>query len=127
VEGEEQIFSSNISQPDGPHLEQKFAEFFPPTRKIHKEYLNTVSYRPVAKRRLCKQRQFLGNGSENTFPLIGSRFLITQQLKNMFSMWSLPRCYKQGTKLLKIVSCARKVVKRVPELVAVAREQPVKT
>jgi hypothetical protein len=35
-----------------------------------------VAYRPVAKRVLFKQRPFLGNGSVNTFPLLGSRFLI---------------------------------------------------
>jgi hypothetical protein len=27
-----------------------------------------VAYRPVAMRRLCKQRPILGNGSVNTFP-----------------------------------------------------------
>jgi hypothetical protein len=35
-----------------------------------------VVYRPIAKQRLCKQRQFLGNVSVNTFTLLGSRFLI---------------------------------------------------
>jgi hypothetical protein len=39
-----------------------------------------VAYRPVAKRWLCKHLPFLGNGSVNTFPLLGSRFLIIQQL-----------------------------------------------
>jgi hypothetical protein len=43
---------------------------------------------------------FLGNGSANTFPLLGSRFLIIQQLdaiiEELFSMWSVPRYDKQG-------------------------------
>jgi hypothetical protein len=42
--------------------------------------VDIVAYKPVAKRRLCKQRPFLGNGSVNTFLLLGSRFLIMQQL-----------------------------------------------
>jgi hypothetical protein len=39
-----------------------------------------VAYRPVTKKLLCKQWPFLGNGSENTFLLLGSKFLIMQQL-----------------------------------------------
>jgi hypothetical protein len=42
------------------------------------EYI--VAYRPTAKGWLCKQSPFLGNGSVNTFPLLGSRLLIMQQL-----------------------------------------------
>jgi hypothetical protein len=42
--------------------------------------LNNAAYRPVAKRWLCKQRPFLGNGSVNRFPLLGSTFFIIQQL-----------------------------------------------
>jgi hypothetical protein len=41
---------------------------------LHNIIYNNVAYRPVAKRRLCKQRQFLGNGSVNTFPLLGIDF-----------------------------------------------------
>jgi hypothetical protein len=41
----------------------------------HKEY-NIVAYRPVTKRWVCTKRPFLGNGSINTFPLLGSGFLI---------------------------------------------------
>jgi hypothetical protein len=41
---------------------------------------HTVAYRPTSKQRLRKQRPFLGNGSVNTFPLLGSRFLTMQQL-----------------------------------------------
>jgi hypothetical protein len=37
-----------------------------------------VTYKPVAKQILCKQRTFLSNGSVNTFPLLGNRFLIIQ-------------------------------------------------
>jgi hypothetical protein len=40
----------------------------------------SVAHRSVATERHCKQRSFLGNGSVNTFPLLGSRFLIMQQL-----------------------------------------------
>jgi hypothetical protein len=39
-----------------------------------------VTYRPIVKRWHCKQRQFLSNGSVNTFQLLSSRFLIMQQL-----------------------------------------------
>jgi hypothetical protein len=42
--------------------------------------LNIVAYRTVAKRRLCKQRPFQGNGSVKKFPLLGSTFLIVQHL-----------------------------------------------
>jgi hypothetical protein len=47
---------------------------------------------------------FLNNSLVNTFPLLGSTLLIMQQLdynsgRTVFSMWSVPRCYKQGTKL----------------------------
>jgi hypothetical protein len=63
----------------------------------------SVAYRPVAKRRLCKQRPLFGNGSVNTFPLLGSGFLILQQLhynngRAVFFLWSVPRCYMQGTR-----------------------------
>jgi hypothetical protein len=58
---------------------------------------------------------FLGNGSVNTYPLLGSRFLIMQQLdynngKSVFSMWSVPRCYKRGTR--SVVSSVQESVKR---------------
>jgi hypothetical protein len=58
---------------------------------------------------------FLGNGSANTFPLLGVRFLIIQQLdynngRAVFSVWSVSRSYKQGTKLA--VSSVRESVKR---------------
>jgi hypothetical protein len=44
-------------------------------------------------------RAILINGSVNTFPLLGSRFLIMQQLyynngRAVFSTWSVSRCYK---------------------------------
>jgi hypothetical protein len=46
---------------------------------------------------------FLGNGSINKFPLLGSIFLKLKKLdykigRAMFSTWFVPRCYKQGTK-----------------------------
>jgi hypothetical protein len=41
---------------------------------------NTLAYRPVDEHWLCKQLPFLGNGSVSVFPLLGSRFLIIQQL-----------------------------------------------
>jgi hypothetical protein len=84
-----------------------------------------VAYRPVAKRWLCKRRPFLGNISVNTFPLLGSRFLIMQQLnatnsRTVFSMWSMPRCYKQGTKLVDR-SVWEAVKKILQELIASVR------
>jgi hypothetical protein len=61
---------------------------------------------------------FLGNGSVNTFALLGSRFLIMQQLdcyngRDMFSTSSVPRCYKQGTS---VESSVRESVKKGLEL-----------
>jgi hypothetical protein len=48
-------------------------------------------------------RQFLGSSVVNTFMLLGSRFLIMQPLRynsgrSVFSVWSVLRCYKQGTR-----------------------------
>jgi hypothetical protein len=45
-------------------------------------------------------RPFLGHGSVNTFPFLGTRPLIMQQLdysngRAVFSMWSVQICYKQ--------------------------------
>jgi hypothetical protein len=48
-----------------------------------------MAYRPVAKRRLCKQRPLLGNARN-----IHAR----NNRSTVFSMWSVPRCYNQGTK-----------------------------
>jgi hypothetical protein len=72
-------------------------------------YPYTVAYRPFQSGD-CKQRPFLGLGSVNTFTLLGRRFLIIQQLDynsgdTVFSMWSVPRCYKQGTKLIERQFC----------------------
>jgi hypothetical protein len=46
------------------------------------------------------QGQFLGNGSVNTFSLLGRRFLIMQQLnyntgRAVLSTWSVPSDYKR--------------------------------
>jgi hypothetical protein len=65
--------------------------------------INILAYRPLAERQLCKQRPFLGNGSVNSFPLLGSRFLIMQQLdynngNGVFLRVPLRDVYKQGTK-----------------------------
>jgi hypothetical protein len=43
---------------------------------------------------------FLGNGSVNTFQLLGGSFLIMQQFdysngRTVFFAWSVPKCYKQ--------------------------------
>jgi hypothetical protein len=100
--------------------------------------INIVAYRPVAKQWLCKQRPFLGNGSVNTFPLLGSRFLIMQQLdynngNGVFSMWIVPKCYKQWTSLVEFWNGGYEEItwaleaEESPLLEAVAREQLVKT
>jgi hypothetical protein len=44
-------------------------------------HLNIVEYRSVVRRWLCKQRPFLGNGSVNMFPLLGTIFLTMRQLE----------------------------------------------
>jgi hypothetical protein len=54
--------------------------------------------------------QFLGNNSVNTFRLLVSRFLIKQRLDYnnkiaVFSTWSVPRHYKQGTRLERSQFC----------------------
>jgi hypothetical protein len=53
----------------------------------------TVAHRHVAQQWVCKQWPLLLNGSINTFPLLGSRFLIMQHMdhnnrRSAFSMWS---------------------------------------
>jgi hypothetical protein len=45
------------------------------------------------------RRAVSGKGLENTFPLLGSRFLIMQQIdynngRAVFSTWAMLRCYK---------------------------------
>jgi hypothetical protein len=80
-----------------------------------------VSYRPTDMRWLCKQRPFLGNGWVNIFPLLGSRFLIMQQLdynsgRAVYSMWSVPRCYSEertrngGRRITTVRSCCQRSV-----------------
>jgi hypothetical protein len=80
---------------------------------------NTVAYRVNAKQRLFlhnssvnldgKQQLFLRNSPVNMFPLLGSRFLIMQQLdynnENGVSTSSVPRWYKQGTKSVESEFC----------------------
>jgi hypothetical protein len=51
-----------------------------------------VAYRPVTKWGLCKQRPFLGNGSVNTFPLLGTRLLIMQHTHTPIEL-----CFLFGT------------------------------
>jgi hypothetical protein len=95
-----------------------------------------VAYRPVVKNWLCKQRPFLGNGSVNTFPrqriARNNRVIVGN---GVFSMWSVPRCYRQGAKSVESQFCtggceertwAREAVE-FPILEAVARERLVKT
>jgi hypothetical protein len=58
---------------------------------------------------------FLGNGAVNTLPFLGSRFLIMQQLdynngRDVFSISSVPICYKEGTRSFD--SSVRESVKR---------------
>jgi hypothetical protein len=50
---------------------------------------------------------FLDNGSVNTFPQRYER----NTKRVVFSVWSVPRCYKQGTNL-ELVSSVRECVKR---------------
>jgi hypothetical protein len=81
----------------------------------------SVPYRPIAKRRLCKQRPFLGNGSVNTFPLVGSRFSILQQLdynsgNGMFLRGPCRDVTSKGQSQL-LESSAPETVKRGPERV----------
>jgi hypothetical protein len=49
-------------------------------RAVAWQWFGQIRYNTVAKRWFCKQRPFLGIGSVNMFPLLGSRFLIKQQL-----------------------------------------------
>jgi hypothetical protein len=58
------------------HDYRNFGEMYLPSITC----IHIVAYRPVAKRWLCKQWPFLGNGSVNMFLLLGSRFLIMHQL-----------------------------------------------
>jgi hypothetical protein len=58
---------------------------------------------------------FLGNCPVNTFPLLGSSFLIMQQLtysngRAVLSVWSAPSYYRQGASL--VLSSVRECVKR---------------
>jgi hypothetical protein len=80
----------------------EFLSGFASLAKHSCKLMDIVAYRFFAKRWLYKQRPFLGNGSVNTFPLLGSIFLIMQQLdynnrNGVFYMWSALRSYKQGT------------------------------
>jgi hypothetical protein len=59
---------------------------------------NTVAYRPVAKRWLCKQRPLLGNARN-----IHAR----NNRRTVFSMWSVPRCYNREVLSLVQLSSAR--------------------
>jgi hypothetical protein len=78
---------------------------------------NTVVCTAIAKEWLCKQRLFLGSGLINTFLLLGSRFLIMQQLdynngNGMFSVWSMLKYYTQGAKDSWELSSVQETVKR---------------
>jgi hypothetical protein len=72
----------------------------------------------------CKQRPSLGNGSVNTFPLLGSRFLIMQQLdyNNGNGVFLRGPCRdiisKGQSQLLRVqFNSTRKALKRGPERV----------
>jgi hypothetical protein len=59
---------------------------------------------------------FLGNGSANTFPLLGNSFLIMQQLgynngRAVFFTWSVPRGYKRD-EVWRVVSSVRESVEK---------------
>jgi hypothetical protein len=106
-----------LSESERPHINQEKQtvsrqRFEPSTDVVHYRYTSFFSnimlrVEPL----LCNDsemggyiRAVLGNGSVNTFPLLCSRFLIMQQLDcnngDVFSAWSVPRCYKQGTSLV---------------------------
>jgi hypothetical protein len=115
--GENSLFILRIIWNTVMHFLGKTQGFGLSTHLIH-----AVAYRSVAKQWLCKQRPFLGNGSVNTFRLLGSRFLIMQQLDynngtGMFSMWSVPRCCKQRAKLSVELSFVRGASKIPPKRV----------
>jgi hypothetical protein len=60
-----------------------------------------VAYRAVAKRWLCKQRPFLGNGWVTMFR--GNEYARNNRVtvgNGVFSRWFVPKCYTQGTKLV---------------------------
>jgi hypothetical protein len=81
-----------------------------------------VTYRPVAKRWLSKQRSLLGNAATYTHETIEERWFLwsaprpssatarwthshgkgqkSNNNRTVFSMWSLPWCYKQETTLV---------------------------
>jgi hypothetical protein len=72
------------------------------------KFVDTVACRVVVMQRSRDRRRpqgpFLGNSSVNNIPLLGSRFSIIQQLdcnngRAVFSTCSVPKCYKQGTRL----------------------------
>jgi hypothetical protein len=83
------------------------------------ETTTLCSYATTARWTLI-QGLFLANGSLNTFPLLGSRFLIMQQLDHnsgraVFPTWSVPRGYKRDEvwSLVHLrVSSVRESVKR---------------
>jgi hypothetical protein len=88
----------------------------PVPTKLHPPGLLIVRVEPL----LCNDSQIGGyNGAVSRQRLLGSRVLIMQQLdyKNgraLFSVWSVPRCYKQGTRLYPI-SSVQESVKRALE------------
>jgi hypothetical protein len=78
------------------------------------QLINIVAYRPVAKQRLCKQRQFLGRFSINTFPLLGSILLIMQQLdynsgNGVFLRGPCRDVISKGTKSVQFDPCGGRV------------------
>jgi hypothetical protein len=104
------------------------------------QVVNIVAYRPAAEEWLHKQRPFLGNGSVNTFPLLGSRFLTMQQLeattKGLFFLCGPWRdVISKGRTYLRVQFCTggcedrswKHEAEESTLLEAVARERLVKT
>jgi hypothetical protein len=75
------------------------------TIKKISEFIIIVAYRHVDKQLFCKTGAVSGPRLSKHFPVAGQQILIMQQLEynngnGVFSMRSVSRCYKQGTKII---------------------------
>jgi hypothetical protein len=98
-------------------------------KKFVHSWVRTMAYILVAKRWLCKRRPFWGGfGSGNTFPLLGSRFLIMQQLDYNNGNWVFLLCRYRDviSKRQSQFSSFLHEDEESPTLEAVAGERPMK-